>query len=388
MNNSVEAADNGTDDSAALLCAIVNSSDDAIVSKTLDGVITSWNPAAERMFGWAAAEAIGRHITLIIPPERLAEEDMILDKLRHGENIDHFETIRQAKNGRRLNISLTVSPVRDGDGRIIGASKIARDITAKKRLERELLEQVQLLKKEVVAREKARAAISEAVAARDEFIAVAAHELRNPLNVFVLTLQLLHRLSRDSLGGSQIQEIIEKSRTQLNRLRTLIDRLLDVTSIRNGTFELHRERFDLAALVREVVSRFNTEPCTLPISLNLEPAIAGAWDRLRIDQALTNLLSNAVKYGGGKPVGVKAELKDDHAAITVEDHGIGMAAAEMDKIFDRSGPVSRKSHAQGLGLGLWITKRIVEAHGGTIKVRSKLGDGSAFTLMLPRIAAE
>src|SRR5215470_12248841 len=111
------------------LAAIVESSDDAIVSKTLEGVITSWNRSAERMFGWTADEAIGRHITLIIPPERLHEEDEVLAKLRRGERIDHFETIRVAKDGCRLNISLTVSPVRDGSGRIIGASKIARDIT-------------------------------------------------------------------------------------------------------------------------------------------------------------------------------------------------------------------------------------------------------------------
>src|SRR5260370_30629541 len=195
------------------------------------------------MFGYTAAEAIGWQITLIIPPERLAEEDVVHDHIRRGDKIDHFETIRQTKDGQRLNISLTVSPVRDAQGRVIGGSKSARDITEKKRMERERDEQLELLKKEIDAREKAQAALDEALSARDNFIAVAAHELRNPLNVFVLTLQLLHRVSRDTLASSQVKDVIEKSRIQLERLSLLVDRLLDVTRIRAGTLELYRETF-------------------------------------------------------------------------------------------------------------------------------------------------
>ncbi|HKV54798.1 MAG TPA: PAS domain S-box protein, partial [Candidatus Binataceae bacterium] len=127
----------GSDGIISLLSAIVDSSDDAIVSKTIDGVVTSWNAAAARMFGYTAEEAIGNSIRLIIPPELQAEEDYVLDLIRRGEKVDHFETIRQAKDGTRLNISLTVSPIRNGHGVVVGASKIARDITDKKRLERE-----------------------------------------------------------------------------------------------------------------------------------------------------------------------------------------------------------------------------------------------------------
>lgn len=372
-----------TENIAALLSAIVDSSDDAIVSKTLDGIITSWNRAAERMFGYTAPEAIGRHITLIIPPERLGEEDVVLDHLRRGEKIDHFETIRQTKDGRRLNISLTVSPIKDDKGRVIGASKSARDITEKKRMERERDEQMALLKKEIHARERAQAAMAEAISARDNFIAVAAHELRNPLNVFVLTLQLLHRVSRDTIGSSQLDDVIEKSRIQLERLSLLVDRLLDVTKIRAGTFELYRETFDLSGLIREVAARFASEPSPVRISLDLEPVISGAWDRIRIDQALTNLLSNAIKYGRQKPISVTAYVRNSHAVVRVRDQGIGISPEDLERIFEQFERVGTTSGKEGLGLGLWITQRIVAAHGGKIVACSELGDGSVFTISLP-----
>ncbi len=162
---------------SSLLIAIVNSSDDAIISKTLDGIITSWNRAAEAMFGYTAAEVVGKSIRIIIPSDRQEEEDFVLGKIRCGERMDHFETIRQTKHGQLLNISLTVSPVRNASGTVIGVSKIARDITVRKRLERE--------REELLARERQiREQLADALKSRDEFIAVAAHELRNPLNVF------------------------------------------------------------------------------------------------------------------------------------------------------------------------------------------------------------
>lgn len=261
----------GLDGIISFLSAIVDSSDDAIVSKTLDGTIMSWNPAAERMFGYSAAEAIGRHITLIIPPERHAEEAEVLARIRRGEKVDHFETVRQAKDGRKVLISLTVSPIRDGNGNIIGASKVARDITDRKRAEREELltreetvreaqhvnrllnEQVEALRQEVIAREKAQADLVEALKSRDEFIAVAAHELRNPLNVILLTGQLLDQALADPAGLPKVRVLVEKLRVQRRRLNALVERLFDVSRIRAGKFELLKERFDLCGLIREVV---------------------------------------------------------------------------------------------------------------------------------------
>ena len=168
---------NGAEEVNAFLSAIVESAEDAIISKTLDGVVRSWNTGAERLFGYSASEAIGQSVTIIIPPERLDEEQVILSRLRRGERIEHYETVRLSKDGRRIDISLTISPIRDSTGRIIGASKIARDITARKQSEAALV----ALKNQ----------LQEADRRKDEFLAMLAHELRNPLAVIGNSLQLL-----------------------------------------------------------------------------------------------------------------------------------------------------------------------------------------------------
>jgi len=365
--NKPQETNAGAGDVAALLAAIVDSSDDAIVSKTLDGIITSWNPAAEKMFGYEAAEAIGQSIRLIIPPELQAEEDYVLGQLRQGEKIDHFETTRQTKDGRRLNISLTISPVRNAEGVVIGASKIARDITAKKQMERE--------------REAALERLSEALAGRDEFIAIAAHELRNPLNVLMLLWQLMDRTQSHSSVSRE--SLIERSRSQLARLSSLVDRLLDVARIRSGTFDLYLENFELGSLIRQVANRFELESPENHISVQLEPHIEGTWDRLRLDQVMTNLVSNAVKFGLEKSVLVTASVNDDHVIITVRDEGIGISSEDFARIFKRFERANARSHNEGLGMGLWITQQIVQAHGGVVMVQSELGKGSTFTVRLP-----
>jgi PAS domain S-box-containing protein len=344
-----------------LLSLIVSSSDDAIISKTLDGIITSWNVAAEKMFGYASAEVVGKSIRLIIPADRQTEEDFVLDRIRRGEQVDHFETIRQTKDGRMLNISLTVSPLRDAHGIIIGASKIARDITAKKRMENEL--------------EVTRRRLAEALASRDQFFAVAAHELRNPLNV----LSVLWQIRDPALS----ERVIEKSQVQLGRLNSLIDRLLDISRLRSGTFELDRQKFDLGILIKEVAGRFATIHPDLQISFQCDTRIEGNWDRLRIDEVLTNLVSNAVKYGMKNPIEVSASANTDHAVMVVRDHGIGISADDLKRIFEPFERVEELSQVKGLGMGLWITKQVVEAHGGTILVESEPGHGSAFVVRLP-----
>ena len=357
----------GMDSIISLLSAIVDSSDDAIVSKTLDGIITSWNPTAERMFGYTAAEAIGQSIRLIIPHERQAEEDFVLNQIRRGEKVDHFETIRQTKDGRRRNISLTVSPIRNAAGVIIGASKIARDITEKKVTERE--------------REAALQQLAEALATRDEFIAVAAHELRNPLNVLTLLWQIVDRIP--SLSGTAERKLIDKARAQVARLSSLVDRLMDVTQIRAGTFDLYRENVELNAIIHEVVNRFTMAESAPAVSLELEPHIEGNWDRLRIDQVLTNLMSNAIKYGGQKPIMLSASIDDNHAVIAIRDTGIGIAPENLERIFERFERAHIRSSKTGLGMGLWITQQIVQAHGGTVFAQSELGKGSTFVVRLP-----
>jgi len=213
----------GTPDVAAYLAAIVASSDDVIVSKTLDGVITSWNPGAERVLGYSAAEAVGKHIKMIIPPERWAEEDDVLARIRRGERVDHFETVRRAKDGRLLNISLTVSPIKDQDGNIVGASKVARDITERKEAEREF--------GRLLLREKeSRAQAEEANRLKDEFLAVVSHELRTPLNAIVGWASLLRMRNLDDQTMRAIETIQRNAQTQ----NQLIGDLLDVSRIVSG----------------------------------------------------------------------------------------------------------------------------------------------------------
>jgi PAS domain S-box-containing protein len=359
---------------SSLLIAIVNSSDDAIISKTLDGIVTSWNPAAEAMFGYTAAEVVGQSIRIIIPSDRQEEEDFVLGKIRCGERVDHFETIRQTKHGELLNISLTVSPVRNSSGTVIGVSKIARDITVRKRMERE--------REELLARERQiREQLADALASRDEFIAVAAHELRNPLNVINLSFQILQRLAGDPSASDKMQRFILKCQNQLRHMASLIDRLLDVTKIRTGTFELVRAPIDLGSLLRDVVARFASD--STPISLQAPARIDGVFDRMRIDQALTNLLSNAVRYGAGKPIEIVATTSEGEITIAVKDQGPGIPEDDRKRIFERFERGHEHTSGIGLGLGLWITQRIAEAHGGTLRVESEVGRGSTFTLALP-----
>ena len=376
MRNAAQSAslDQSSDASAALLSAIVESSHDAIVSKTLEGIITSWNPAAEEMFGYTAAEAVGRSIRMIIPPERIAEEDFVLGQIRRGEKVDHFETIRQTRDGRRLNISLTVSPIRDSNENIVGASKIARDITESKRLEKE---REQLL----ISEREARGQLTQAIRARDEFVAVAAHELRNPLNVFMLNLQLMHRIIGNPAGFDQMRGLVEKSRRQLDRISALIDRLLDVTRMRAATLALNRAPTSLDAVLNDIQQRLRNQKPPVSISMKVQDSIEGNWDRVRIDQAITNLISNAIKYAE-QPVEVLARLDDGQAVISISDHGPGIPPGELERIFDRF-ERDGGDRLDGFGLGLWITRQIVQAHGGTTIAQSRVGEGSRFEIRLP-----
>ncbi len=353
----------------ALLYAIVDSSEDAIVSKTLDGIVTSWNRSAERIFGYTAEEIIGRSITVIIPPERLEEEEYVLGCLRSGNKVEHFETVRLTKDGRRIDVSLTVSPIKDSTGRIIGASKIARDITERKRLEQER----ELVHQQLLA----------TLAARDDLIAIAAHELRNPLNVLTLMWQLMGRVLGQPEKADRAKQLFEKSRAQLERLNSLVDRLFDVARVQGGALDLYWEKFDLCELIQQIINRFVVENPDVAISSELEPRIMGTWDRIRVDQVITNLLSNAIKYSNGNPVAVNASTVKGHALVKVRDSGLGIAREDLGRIFDRFARARTAVPNRGLGIGLWITKQIVAAHGGTISAESEVGRGSIFTVRLP-----
>ncbi|MGH7936076.1 MAG: sensor histidine kinase [Chthoniobacterales bacterium] len=243
-----------------------------------------------------------------------------------------------------------------------------------------LNERLELLRKEMRARQRVEAQLTDAVKARDEFVAIAAHELRNPLNVFHLSLQLLYRRASEVEG---VREILDRSRFQLNRLNMLVERLLDVSRIRSGRFELHLDPFDLNELVGEVVARFFEQYPDVQISVKADPGAIGSWDRVRIDQAITNLLSNAIKYGEKKPIKVAVAAAPDEAIVSITDQGIGLAPDDVGRIFEQFERATPRANSEGFGLGLWITQQIAEAHLGSISAVGELGKGSTFTLRLP-----
>lgn len=298
---------------SAWLAAIVNSSEDAIASKTLEGLVTSWNPGAVRLFGYEPQEIIGRPIMTIIPPELQAEELEVLKRLRRGERIEHFETVRVAKDGRRVDISLTVSPVRDEDGVIIGASKIARDIRARK---------------------EAEAQLRDANRRKDEFLAILSHELRNPLAPIRSIAELLKRAEDLAPDLRVASTILER---QVHHMTHLIDDLLDMSRITAGRIRLQREPLDLSVLLAAAMDSYRPvlEGARHEVTLSSPTApVHVAGDRIRLTQVFSNILHNAAKYT--PPAGrirVRIQQEAAEAVVSVRDSGVGIPPPMLECIF-------------------------------------------------------
>jgi PAS domain S-box-containing protein len=365
------------------LASIIESSDDVIVSKTLEGVIMSWNPAAERLFGYSAAEAIGQNIRLIIPHDRWGEEDEVLARIGRGEKVDHFETIRRAKDGQLLNISLTVSPVKDRSGKIVGASKVARDITDRKRAEAEL---ERLLASEKQLRRQA----EEASRLKDEFLAVVSHELRSPLNAITGWASLLLMRQLDDRTKHAIETILRNAQTQTQ----LVADLLDVSRIVTGQLRLKVRSFQLIPVIEAAIEvvRPASEAKSIRIETILDPSagpIAGDPDRMQ--QIFWNLLSNAVKFTpkGGR-IQVRLQRINSHVEVVVSDTGMGVDPKLLPFIFERfrQGDSSTTREHGGLGLGLAIVRHLVELHGGVVNAYSDgAGKGAEFIVQLPTLVS-
>ncbi len=361
------------------LAAIVDSADDAIVSKTLEGVILSWNHAAERIFGWTAGEAVGRHITLIIPRERWPEEDDILARLRRGERIDHFETIRITKDGRLIDISLTISPIRDESGRIVAASTIARDITEKRRLEEE---RNRLLERE----QQARVAAEALNRAKDHFLATISHELRTPLTSILGWARLLQSGQLDDRVRQRAVDAIVNSAAMQARL---VEDLLDLSRIVTGRLRLDMAPVDLRAVVDAALDAVrpaaSAKDITLIATLADVGRMRGAADRLQ--QVVWNLAMNAVKFTPrGGHVEVVLRRQGDSAELVVADDGEGISPDRLPHVFEefwQEDSSTTRAHS-GLGLGLTLVRRLVELHGGDVRAQSAgKGKGATFTVALP-----
>jgi PAS domain S-box-containing protein len=362
--------------SDALLAAIVGSSDDAIISKDLNGIVTSWNHGASRIFGYDASEMVGQSILRVIPPDRQDEEPGILQRLKNGERIDHFETVRVRKDGSSVDVSLTISPVRSPDGTIVGASKIARDITQQKLAMRKLAE--------------ANEQLARADRMKVEFISTISHELRTPLTSIVGWIQML----KEDANAEDLQQGLEVIERNVRVQSQLINDLLDMSRIETGKMALDLQRLDLPAAITAAIDAVRPAAEAKEIRLTSAFGIVNGivmGDRNRMQQIVWNLLSNAVKFTprAGR-IHVTVERVNSHVEVAVTDTGAGIAPEFLRRIFERftqADSTTTRKHG-GLGIGLSIAKHLVELHGGTIAAKSGgIGHGATFCIQLPLMPA-
>jgi two-component system, chemotaxis family, CheB/CheR fusion protein len=356
----------------AALGAIVESATEAIWAKKLDGTVTSWNGAAERIYGFTSSEMIGTPIARIVPPERLDELREMHERVARGGRVERVETVRLTRDGRRLDVSVSIAPVRDRDGTILGASSFSHDVSWRKRAESDLI--------------AARDAAESANRAKDALLAVLSHELRTPLTPVLVAAGLLSRDPSLSVAASAKVELIRRN---VELEARLIDDLLDVTGLARGAPDLHRKAVRLAEVVTHALEVCDAELGAAGVELDLDVS-SDLWvevDPARMQQVLWNLLRNAARFSApGTQIAVTARLVGESAVLEVRDQGEGIAKERLEHVFVAFQPTraGASKRAGGLGLGLAIAKALVEAHGGSLRVESAgPGAGSTFTVTLP-----
>jgi len=374
------------------LALIVDSSDDAIIGMNLDGMVESWNAAAERLFGYAATEAVGRFFqALIVPPEGADEFTRSLDAIRRGEGVQHVETVRHRKDGTRVDVSATHSPIRDASRRIIGVSTILRDITERKRLEQELREHQEHLEELVGQRtaelEQANARLQELDRLKSMFIASMSHELRTPLHSIIGFTGFMLQGIAGEINDEQRKQlgIVKKS---ADHLLALINDIIDITKIEAGKVELSIGAVDLGELVRDVAGSFSiaVRDKGLGLSVTGPEQFTVESDRRRLRQALVNLVGNGVKFTERGQVEISLTPREGGAEIAVRDTGVGMRQEDLPRLFIPFGQLSVEGRpTEGTGLGLYLARKVVELLGGSIAVQSQPGAGSTFTVSLPPV---
>jgi len=353
------------DDPRLLLAAIIDSSEDAIISKDLTGIVTSWNKAAHRMYGYTAEEMVGQSILRVIPDELHGEEDEILRKLRAGQRLEHFETSRVTKNGQRIEVSLTISPIKDSSGRVIGSSKIARDITARKQLERSLIQ-------------------SEKLAAAGRMAATIAHEINNPLEA-VLNLIYLARVgcARDS----EAHDYLETAEKELQRVSHIAQQTLGFYRDTGTPTEVLVDELlkNVLAVYRSKLTSKN-----IAVAYKLEARRPLMASRGELLQVFSNVLANAIdalEPGGLLSLETEEVMDAGTAAvqIVIRDQGCGIEAEHLTRIFE---PFFTTKEQHGTGIGLWVAKQLIGKHKGRIEIASSTetgNSGTAVYIFLPFI---
>jgi len=345
------------DEKSARLAAIIESSDDAIISKTLQSVITSWNHAAQRMFGYTADEIIGETIYKLIPPDRQEEEPLILARLKTGERVEHFETKRLTKYGRLIDVSVTVSPIKDREGHIIGLSKIARDITEQKLNETR----------------------------KSDFIGMVSHELKTPLT----SLNILLQVTAAKLKNSEdvfLTSAMQRALLQVKRMTDMINGFLNVSRLESGKIIIDKQNFQMEELLIEVIDEIKFTVSTHHIHFHPCPPVTVTADRNKISSVISNLIGNAVKYAPNDTnIEIRCIIEKGKAVVSVKDEGPGIKSRDIKKIFDRYYRVEsdHTQHVSGFGIGLYLSAEIIHAHEGEIWVESESGKGATFYFSLP-----
>jgi PAS domain S-box-containing protein len=345
------------------LAAIVDSAEDAIISKDLNGVVTTWNDGARRTFGYSDKEMIGQPILRLIPTELHYEEDEILRKLRAGERIDHYETRRTRKDGSTVEVSVTISPIRDESGRIIGASKIARDISDRKRMERHLLQ-------------------AEKIAATGRMAAAVAHEINNPLEA-VMNLIFLARQNSPASGKAYLY--LTTAEEELGRVSHIARQTLGYYRDSSSPTEVY-----LHDLIENVLTIYRSRLLSWQVSVDtqfndLQKVLVSKGEFIQI---FSNLITNAVDAmadGGSLHVSARTLMSaaGDGIQIIIRDTGVGIKREHLEKIFE---PFFTTKGDLGTGIGLWVTKQLIEKRGGRIWIASNTEpgkSGTAVTLFVP-----
>jgi PAS domain S-box-containing protein len=338
------------------LAAIVESSEDAILATTLEGRIMTWNPGAERLYGYTRSEVVGKHVSMLHYTPHDGRE--LFRRIANDERVTRLEAVNMTKDGRRIDVSLTVSPIRGQSGEIISASTIARDITDRKLLDR----------------------------MKDDFVGTVSHELRTPLTAIRGFIELVADGEAGPVTDTQ-REFLEIAARNSDKLGVLINDLIDMNLIESRRLEIRRQSLDLAAVLSDVAVTFRTMARSKGLEFREDvgslPEVFG--DSGRLGQVFSNLVSNAIKYTPRGEVGIQAAPCEGGVEVIVHDTGIGLTAEERKQLFTRffRGRSSVVTEAGGTGLGLVIAKAIIERHEGTIEVESRLGEGTRFRVRLP-----